>query len=101
MAIAELEVYLTPDGLGRAAIVRRSDGLLCIYLHWKWSPETLEAAQLDVAPERKSWFTDPTPLPELYRVVEPVPGLYGTLEDARREVRSLRGFAQATLKPST
>ena len=34
MAIDEVEVYVTPDGLGRAAIVRRSDGFLCIYLHW-------------------------------------------------------------------
>jgi hypothetical protein len=59
MAIDELEVYLTPDGLGRAAIVRRSDGLLCIYVHWKWSEAVLKTHNLD-AGGRTSWINDST-----------------------------------------
>ncbi len=47
MAIDEVEVYVTPDALGRAAIVRRSDGFFCIYLHWKWPEETIKSLNLD------------------------------------------------------
>ena len=97
MAIDELEIYLTPDGLGRAAIVRRGDGLLCIYLHWNWPEAILKKLNLD-ARGRTSWFNDDTPLELLYKDVDPEPGLYGTLDDARRQVRSLRGFLDPILK---
>src|ERR1700733_497769 len=99
MAIDELEVYLTPDGLGRAAIVRRSDGLLCIYLHWKWSEAVLKTHDLD-ARGRTSWFNDSTPPAVLYQDRDPEPGLYRALEDARRQVRSLRGFSDAVDRPA-
>jgi len=104
MAIDEVEVYVTPDGLGRAAIVRRSDGFLCIYLHWKWSEESVKALNLDSggAPtSRFSWFSDETPVSLLYEDKDPERGVYGTLDDARREMRSLRGFSEATLKLSS
>jgi hypothetical protein len=97
MTINELEVYLTPDGLGRAAIVRRSDGLLCIYVHWNWSDAVLKAHNLD-AGGRTNWFNDSTPLTALYQDIDPESGLYGTLDDARRQVRSLRGFSDAVLR---
>jgi hypothetical protein len=37
MPVDELEVYVTRNGVGRAAIVRRSDGLFCIYRHLRES----------------------------------------------------------------
>jgi hypothetical protein len=40
-SINEVEVWLSADGLGRAAIARRNDGLLCIYVHWKLAPDVL------------------------------------------------------------
>jgi hypothetical protein len=97
MAIEELEVYVTPNGLGRASIVRRNDGFLCIYLHWKWSEAFLKRHHLD-AGGRTSWLDDRTPLDLLYQDREPESGLYGALDDARREVRSLPGFSDAALK---
>jgi hypothetical protein len=97
MMIDELEVYLTPDGLGRAAIVRRRDGLLCIYLHWKLSETVLKAQNID-AGGRTSWFNDSTPPAFLYQDIDPEHGLYGTLDDARRQVRSLRGLSNAVLR---
>ena|SRR5882757_10085146 len=103
MAIDEVEVYVTPDGLGRAAIVRRSDGFFCIYLHWKWSEATVKALNLETggAPSSWfSWFTDDTPTSLLYDDKDPERGVYGTLDDARREMRSLRGFSDAILKSS-
>jgi hypothetical protein len=96
MAIDEVEVYFTPNGLGRAAIVRRKDGLFCIYVHLK--------LPLDYLPEHftpstsGSWINDTTPHSELYRDKEPRSGLFGTVDDARREVRSLTGFSDAVLK---
>lgn len=63
MIVDELEVYLTPSGLGRAAIVRRSDGLLCIFVHWILSEEF---RAVGFAPGgRTSWIDDRTPLGKL------------------------------------
>jgi hypothetical protein len=42
MATDEIEIYVTRDGLGRAAIVRRTDGLFCIYCHGRGSGSWLE-----------------------------------------------------------
>jgi len=104
MTVDELEVYITPDGLGRAAIVRRGDGLLCIYQHWKWSEATLAAAGITSEGGHKDWFSDNTPPNVLYgdeypeETARPEPGLYGTLDDARLQLRSLRGFSDAFLK---
>jgi hypothetical protein len=99
MDIDELEVYVTPSGLGRAAIVRRSDGLLCIYVHWLLSEE-LRGGRFPSGGVT-SWINDNTPLSYLYRDKSPERGLYGTLGDARAEVRRLRGFSDATLRGST
>lgn len=98
MDVDELEVYVTPSGLGRAAIVRRSDGLLCIYVHWLLAEELRGGS---FAPGGiTSWINDNTPLSFLYRDKTPERGLYGTLDDARAEVRSLRGFSDAILRDS-
>jgi hypothetical protein len=87
------EVYVTADGLGRAAIVRRADGLLCIHIHWIW-PEIEE----NMPDPRRSWLADETPSDILYNDHYPRPGLYGTVEDARREIRAIEGFSDAVLK---
>jgi hypothetical protein len=93
MEIDEREIYVTPDGFGRAAIVRRSDGLFCVYVHVSLPPGVL--------PERfapsafVSWLSDRTPVTELYKDKDPDSGLLGTIDDARRYVHSLEGFADA------
>ena len=97
MNTQELEVYITPDGLGRAAIVRRPDGLLCIYVHWIWSDGAMESTGLQ-RQGPSSWHNDKSTPSELYADVRPEPGLYGTLDDARRQIRSLNGFSEALLK---
>jgi hypothetical protein len=98
--VEELEVYITPSGLGRAAIAKRDDGFLYIYVHWIWDKETRRI----VAGEhgelgRDSWWGDETPNSVLYKDVLPETGIYGTLDDARRQLRNLRGFSDAVLKP--
>jgi hypothetical protein len=94
MDIDELEVYLTPDGLGRAAIVRRNDGILCIYVHWILAESVRTALGItDIG--RASWINDKTPVLTLYEHTSPEHGLYGTLDDARRAMRSLEGFSEA------
>ncbi len=101
MPIDELEVYVTPDGFGRAVIVRRSDGLLRIYVHWKLSPEIIAKASIQTPPGYSTnWMRDETCSSKLYEDVEPEVGVYGTVEDARTQVRSLRGFSGASLKYS-
>src|SRR5206468_4051694 len=93
----ERAILITPDGLGRVAIVRRDDGLFCLYQHWKLSPDTLKALGWQgSAPER--WTDGPYDRLALYEPpdqVPPLPGLYGSMQDAEREARSLRGFGQA------
>jgi hypothetical protein len=98
MDVDELEIYLTPSGLGRAAIVRRSDGLLCIYVHWLLAEEFRGGSFASGG--ITSWFNDNTSLSVLYRDKSPERGLYATLEDARAEMHSLRGFSDAILRYS-
>jgi len=92
--IDEQEVLITPDGLGRAAIVKGPDGRLCIYVHWIWDEET--KVTFNVAPvDRTTWICDQTPLDKLYEDLEPESGIYGTMDDARRAISVLRGFSDA------
>jgi hypothetical protein len=79
----ELEVYVTPAGRGRAAIVRRSDGQYCVCLRWRISG---------------SWMED-EPSPD--EGVLPEEGLHATIEDARSHLRNLRGFSDAILRYSS
>jgi hypothetical protein len=79
----ELEVYVTPAGRGRAAIVRRSDGQYCVCLRWRVSG---------------SWMEDD---PDPDEGVLPEEGLHATIEDARTHLRNLRGFSDAILRYSS
>jgi hypothetical protein len=89
MNLHEDKVLLSPDQYGRVAIVRRSDGLFCLYQHWHWTPEAQHAFQIEPVEDRR-WTTDSTP--GMYDGVEPLSGLYGTAEDAEREARRLLGL---------
>ena len=93
----EAEAYITPDGFGRAAIVRRADGRYCIYQHWQWSEETATAAKV-VNWKFIDWRTQPLSL--LYDQEDPPTpeqGVFGTVEDARKHIRGMQGFADAVL----
>jgi hypothetical protein len=86
MDIQEEKVLLSADGYGRVAIVRRSDGLFCLYQHWHWTPETQRS--LSVGPvEDRRWTTNYNPA--LYEDMPPLPGIYGTVDDAQREAERL------------
>jgi hypothetical protein len=91
MTIDEVEVYVTRNGLARAAIVRRSDGLFCIYYHGRWSGSWLE----DDNPALLR-YNDPNPEEN----AEPAAGVYGTVEDAPHQIRTSPSFGDA-LKKST
>jgi hypothetical protein len=93
--IDEVEIYVTPNGLGRAAIVRRGDGWFCIYVHIKLPAGYLPQRFGPSAAE--SWMNDKTARAELYKDKEPVNGIFGTIEDARRHVRSMANFHDAVL----
>jgi len=95
----ELEVYVTPDGLGRAAIVRRADGLICIYVHWIWAESAQAISNIQVG-WLTSWWNDPISPVDLYKDATPESGLYGTIDDARRHIAKLSGFSEAILNSS-
>ena len=99
VAINEVEVYVTSNGHGRAAIVRRPDGFFCIYKWWKLPQDFLPER---FAPgKHPTWIDDPTPAAVLYdEYKNPLIGIYGTVDDARRELRSLPGFEDASLMRS-
>lgn len=98
MSIDEVEVYISPSGLSRAAIVRRPDGFFWIYKHVKLPPDYLpQHFANSVSP---TWFDDSTPLEDLYSDVEPSSGIFGTVEDARRHLRSMPNFSAAVLARS-
>jgi hypothetical protein len=88
--LEEVEVHFSDNDLGRASIVRRKDGLLCIYTHWKASDELhhqLAGREENVV----RWRDDKTPLAVLYEDIDPEVGFYGELEEARREAIRLLG----------
>lgn len=91
----EAKVLVTQDGLGRIAIVRRSDGHFCLYQHWLWSVEG--QARWNVSPvQEQRWddaSVDPAALYDEY--TQPLAGLFDTIERAETEARSLSGFADA------
>ncbi len=90
----EQRVLLSPDGFGRIAIVRGSDGFLRLYEHWRWDVESQHA--FDVRPVRETrWVDEPYDRASLYAEAKPLPGLFNDIEDAEREARSRRGFADA------
>ena len=86
MDVCEEKVLLSPDRCGRVAIVRRPDGLLCLYQHWHWTSESQQALGAGPVVDRR-WTTVYDPV--LYDDVDPLPGVYGTIEDAEREARRL------------
>ena len=82
----EVEVYRSSDGCSRASIVRRPDGFFCIYVFL--SAGDSPASMLYGHPDRDDQGD----------FARPEQGLYGTVEEARREVRTLRGFTDAALQ---
>lgn len=88
MPVDEVEVYVTPNGHDRAAIVRRSDGFFCIYRHCRLSGSWLE----DDDPVMLC-YDDPDPA----QVARPEIGIYGSVADARHELKSIPGFSDAIL----
>jgi hypothetical protein len=73
VSVKEVEVYVTPDALGRATILQDEEGHYCIWLLRVGEP-------LHVSPE---------------------PGTYRSLDDARACLRSLPGFSSASRVIST
>jgi hypothetical protein len=97
--VDERKVLITSDGLGRIAIVRRSDGMFCLYEHWRWSLDMQKA--MNVQPvELRHWNDAEYDRDALYEGIEPLPGLFGTIEDAEREARSKEAFQGAIFQQS-
>jgi len=92
----EQKVLITPDGYGRIAIIRRDDGYYCLYEHWRWDVETQIAFRVEPVRDRR-WTDNDYDRDALYEGegIEPLPGLFGTVDDAEREARSRLGFAGA------
>lgn len=67
MPINDVEVHVTRDGHGRAAIVRRDDGFFCIYRHVRLSGSWME----DDDPPLLC-YDDPDP----EQVAQPLVGMY-------------------------
>jgi hypothetical protein len=90
----ERKVLITPDGLGRIAIVERPDGMFCLYEHWRWSVDTQKAMKVQPV-DNLRWTDADYDREALYDDVEPLPGLFGSIEEAEREARSKDAFSHA------
>ena len=88
MVIREEKFLLSEDRLGRVAIVKRADGLFCLYSHWRWSVEIQQAFRVEPVRDIR-WTTDYDPAlyhdPDSQMDKVPEPGIYGTIEEAERE----------------
>ena len=90
----EHKVLLTPDGLGRIAIVRRPDGLFCLYEHWRWAVDMQKAMRVEPIEDRR-WTEADYDREAPYDDVEPLAGLFASVEEAEREARSKEAFREA------
>jgi hypothetical protein len=93
----EHKVLITPDGLGRIAIVRRPDGMFCLYEHWRWSVDMQKAMKVKPVDHRR-WTDADYDRKALYEDVEPLPGLFGSVEEAEREARGKEAFREAIVE---
>ena len=89
MPVSEAKVLLSADHLGRVAIVRRPDGLFCLYRWWHWDVGTQRAFNV-VPVEHRTWSASFDP--KIYDDKQPLAGLYGKVEDAEREAVRLLGL---------
>jgi hypothetical protein len=90
----ERKVLITPDGLGRIAIVRRPDGRFCLYEHWRWSVDMQKAMNVQPVEDRR-WTDADYDRNALYDEVEPLPGLFSSVEEGEREARGKEAFREA------
>lgn len=90
----ERKILISPDGLGRIAIVRRPDGMFCLYEHWRWSVDMQRTMKVEPV-ENRCWPDADYDRNALYEGVEPLPGLFGSVEEAEREARSKEAFSEA------
>jgi len=90
MSAQEEKVLLSACGYGRVAIVRRPDGLFCLYQHWRWPPASQSSFGVTPVEDRR-WSASYDP--RLYDVTDPLPGIYGIMAEAEREATSLLGLA--------
>lgn len=89
VVVDEVEVHISANGHRRAAIARRPDGFFCIYRHCKLPLAFLRQFKWEYGEDyADNWRADNAPAELLYEDREPERGIYGTLDDARREVRS-------------
>jgi hypothetical protein len=93
----ERKVLITPDGLGRIAIVRRPDGMFCLYEHWRWSIDMQRAMEVEQVEDRR-WNNANYERDALYEDLEPLPGLFGSVEEAVREAQSKEAFKDAIVE---
>lgn len=93
----ERRVLITPDGLGRIAIVRRPDGMFCLYEHWHWSVDDQIAFGVSPVSDR-GWSDQGYDRKRLYSDNEPLPGLFGSVDEAEREARSKEAFSDAVVE---
>ena len=98
-SVDEQKVLITPDGFGRIAIVRRPDGMFCLYEHWRWSADTQAAMRVEPVVDRR-WSDGDYDRDALYEDVDPLPGLFGSIEEAEREARGREAFSDAIVEKS-
>lgn len=96
LLVDERLVLVTQDGLGRMAIVRRTDGLFCLYEHWFWSVEAKKIMRVQPVVDRR-WTDDNIDPNCLYDdLTSPLPGLFASVDEAER-ARSRENFADAVV----
>jgi len=93
----ERRVLISPDGLGRLAIALRSDGFYSLYEHWLWSSEQQKFWNVEPVDPR-GWIERNVDPALLYDDrVQPLPGIFQTIEQAEVEARSIPGFKDASV----
>lgn len=91
----ERTVLISPDGVGRIAILRRPDGMFCLYEHWRWSVDMQKAMRTEPVRDRR-WTDVVYDRNALYDDVEPLLDPFGSVEEAECEARGKDAFRETT-----
>jgi hypothetical protein len=85
-------LLITPDGLRRAALVQRVDGLVSLYEQTRWAEEPAWSWPFEIVDEQ---WVDDEQAQEFAVTWRSLPGLFGTLADAEAEARASYGYSEA------
>lgn len=89
------KLLITSDGLRRAALVQRADGLVSLYEQARWNEEPAWSWPCEIVDEQWANEEQAQKFAMTWRLL---PGLFGTFDAAEAEARASYGYDGAVMQ---